>query len=509
MVNSNPPQGEASFRFAAARISARSQAGCFTLNMKGAFLMSKFLSFWLSVILAIFFIFPTSAYAGSYSPSYTYYVMIENKPFDIVASGSNVPIYHEAIWSTVIYNAIKDEDPSGYSFYLQDVYAFISELSYYDDSGNLIFYDNPRNIPIPFDMSLQFPGAVPSQPLGKPDQPNRLSIPHLLTFPDPMNNLQNNLLWATSLYNFDAMSNLPFLGHRCLGKSAFYFIITTSKPLDISEFTGDISSGLLTISSDLHTIQSTIQNFYQLFVNQSLSLNKHLLDIINAINNISGSGGGNAAIVGAINAATGQINKVLAQQQVSSDSIVGAIGSQTTSINSSLGLVQSAVSGVTEELKRQAQANLDSVQSDGNKVTGMASDLLDQVNDKWSALTVPIDFTKKIYEVFTNGTRSASYRRIYGHIAGYRYDSTTGGLEPIYTAQERAIGGTVITLPAFDFNLPGVGTLHVWDSYDFDLGQLKTDFPIVFDAIYVISGILMIYWIVEFIIHLGNELLDI
>lgn len=471
--------------------------------------MSKFLSFWMSVILVFFFTIPTSAYANSYSPSYVYYVMIGNQSFDFVAQGSSVPIYYEYISTDVIYDVIKEYDSSGFSFYLEDIYAFISELSYYDSTGTLVQYPNPHLIPRPYDISLQIPQANPGVPAGKPDKPDRLSIPLRFTFPDPMVTLQYARLWATSLYNFDAMQSLPFYGQRVVGKSAFYFMITTSKPLDISGLTGDISAGLLTISSDLHAIQSIIQNFYQSFVDQSTYLNKHLLDIINAINNVSGSGGGNAAIVGAINAATGQINKVLAQQQVSSDSIVGAIGSQTTSINSALSLVQSAVTGVTEELKRQAQANLDSVQTDGNKVTGMASDLLNQVNKKWSALTVPIDFTKKIFEVFTNGTRSASYRRVYGHISGYRYDSLTGGLEPIYTAKERAIGGTVITFPAFDFTLPGVGTLHVWDSYDFDLAQLKSDFPVIFDAIYVISGILMIYWIVDFIIHLADDLLDI
>lgn len=471
--------------------------------------MSKFLSFCLSVILVIFFIVPTSAYADSYSPTYVYYVMIENKSFDITASGTEVPIYHEYISTDIIYDVIKNFDDSGFSFYLVDIFGFISELSYYDDSGHLVVYPTPRHIPLPVDVSLQIPQGRPNVPVGMPAKPNRLTVPQLFTFPDPMLNLKHAKLWATSIYNFDAMQEFPFYGYRCVGKSAFYFLVTTSKPLDISGVTGDISAGLVTISSDLHAIQNVIQNFYQSFVDQSSVINKHLLDIINAINNISGSGGGNAAIVGAINAATGQINKVLAQQQVSSDSIVGAIGSQTTSINSALGLVQSAVSEVTEELKRQAQANLDSVQSDGNKVTGMASDLLDQVNDKWSALAVPIDFTKKIFEVFTNGTRSASYRRAYGHISGYRYDSTSGGLEPIYTAEERAIGGTVITFPAFDFTLPGFGRLHVWDSYDFDLAQLKSDFPMIFDAIYVIAGILMIYWIVDFIIHLGDDLLDI
>lgn len=470
--------------------------------------MNKFLSFWLSFILVIFFIVPTSAYAYSYSTSYVYYILIENRPFDFVATGNNVTIYNEWIPSSKIFDVIKEFDDSGFSFTLVDLYGFISELSYYNDSGNLVIYPSPRDIQRPFSLDCSFT-TDPSIIVGKPTSSTVRPMPYTFTFPDPMVNLKNTTFWCASRYNFDAMQSYPFYGQRIVGKAAIYFMITTSKPLDISGLTGDISAGLLTISNDLHAIQSTIQNFYQSFVDQSSILNRHLLDIINAINNVSGSGGGNAAIVGAINAATGQINKVLAQQQVSSDSIVGAIGSQTTSINSALGLVQSAVSGVTEELKRQAQANLDSVQSDGNKVTGMASDLLDQVNDKWSALTVPIDFSKKIFEVFTNGTRSASYRRIYGHISGYRYDSTTGGLEPIYTAQERAIGGTIITLPAFDFTLPGVGTLHVWDSYDFDLAQLKSDFPMIFDAIYVIAGILMIYWIVDFIIHLGDDLLDI
>ena len=78
--------------------------------------MSKFLSFWLSVILAFFFIVPTSAYADSYSPSYVYYVLIENKPIDLVVTGNNVPIYNEWIPTSKIFDVIKEFDDSGFSF---------------------------------------------------------------------------------------------------------------------------------------------------------------------------------------------------------------------------------------------------------------------------------------------------------------------------------------------------------------------------------------------------------
>lgn len=468
--------------------------------------MSKFLSFWLSVILVIFFIVPTSAYASNSFGSYTYYITVANHGWRGQFSGTK-NLATSQFNMKPVFDAISSQAPAGTAqtqVIFQSIFAYIYALSYTNSSGQQVIYPSPRNIPPADTYQLVGTGTDNHLLTLKPDD-----FPITLTYPDPMFPMEYDVMTASAYFNFDASSNLPFYGDTVTVQYRYDVVITTSFPLDLSGVEGVISSGLLTISNDLHSIQTTIQNFYQAFIDQTSDIKKHLLDIINAINNSAGSGGGTAAIVGAINSATGQINKVLAQQQVSSDSIVGAIGSQTTSINAALGLVQSAVSGVTEELKHQAQANLDSVQSDGNKVTGMASDLLEQVNDKWSALTVPIDFTKKIFEVFTNGTRSASYRRIYGHIAGYRYDSSTGGLEPIYTANERAIGGTVITLPAFDFNLPGVGALHVWDSYDFDLGQLKTDFPIIFDAIYVISGILMIYWIVEFIINLGNELLDI
>lgn len=462
--------------------------------------MSKFLSFWLSVILAFFFIVPTSAYAGNSYGSYTYFVQLgSNGIAGEAAIGYRGGVYNQPLLS--FYNALKGSSSNNININvtIHSLISYFIYMHYWDDTGTDHVYSDPHSIQASFvALKTQFSNIT------------NMSLPPMtLYYDDPMHTLEHDIATISVGFQFDDYKNADFYGYKYYGDIMYSFVISTSFPLDLSHLEGVVSAHLIDITGKLDSINNSINMVLSAINSGFTGIDNRLLQILDALNRIPSSGGGNAAIVGAINAATGQINKVLAQQQVSSDSIVGAIGSQTTSINAALGLVQSAVSGVTEELKHQAQANLDSVQSDGNKVTGMASDLLEQVNDKWSALTVPIDFTKKIFEVFTNGTRSASYRRIYGHIAGYRYDSTTGGLEPIYTAKERAIGGTVITLPAFDFNLPGVGTLHVWDSYDFDLGQLKTDFPIIFDAIYVISGILMIYWIVEFIIHLGNELLDI
>lgn len=468
--------------------------------------MSKFLTFWISLILVIFFTIPTSAYALNSSGTYTYYVTVASRSkWRTVMTGTRNSYLADRSFKPV-FDAISSQYPAGSTptqVTIQSFISYITKLDYYFDEPPFITYPSPRDINpaslVQFDVEFGSGGKLISS----------TNLPYTLVYNDPMHSMEYDVFEVSAFFDFDSQKNLIPYGATIAADVVYIMVVTTSFPLDLSGLEGVISSGLLSISSDLTAIKDSINLLLSAVQGGFTSLDSRLLAIINAINSGASSGGGTAAIVGAISSATGQINKVLAQQQVSSDSIVGAIGSQTTSINAALGLVQSTVSGVTEELKRQAQANLDSVQTDGNKVTGMASDLLDQVNDKWSALTVPIDFTKKIFEVFTNGTRSASYRRIYGHISGYRYDSTTGGLEPIYTMQERAIGGTVITFPAFDFSLPGVGTLHVWDSYDFDLAQLKSDFPVIFDAIYLISGILMIYWIVDFIIHLADDLLDI
>lgn len=463
--------------------------------------MSKFLSFFLSVILVIFFIIPTSAYAASNSyGSYTYFIQLgTNGVAGQSAVGYTGGTYDQPLLK--FYEALKGNSSNNVNIdvTIHSLISYFVSFHYWDDTGTNHVYSNPHSIQASFVALKTLYSSV-----------TNFSLPPLtLHYDDPMHTLEHDISTISVGFQFDDYKDADFYGYRYHGDVMYSFVISTSFPLDLSHLEDVVSVHLIDISGKLDSINNSINLVLSAINSNFTGIDNRLLQILDALNRIPSSGGGTAAIVGAINSATGQINKVLAQQQVSSDSIVGAIGSQTVSINAALGLVQSAVSGVTEELKRQAQANLDSVQSDGNKVTGMASDLLDQVNDKWSALTVPIDFTKKIFEVFTNGTRSASYRRVYGHISGYRYDSTTGGLEPIYTAKERSIGGTVITFPAFDFTLPGVGTLHVWDSYDFDLSQLKKDFPMIFDAIYVIAGILMIYWIVDFIIHLGDDLLDI
>lgn len=57
-----------------------------------------------------------------------------------------------------------------------------------------------------------------------------------------------------------------------------------------------------------------------------------------------------------------------------------------------------------------------------------------------------------------------------------------------------ASAGTGITFPAF--SLMG---FQIWDSYTYDLSQVKDQLPVVFDALYVIISILEMLWFVGYL----------
>lgn len=284
--------------------------------------------------------------------------------------------------------------------------------------------------------------------------------------------------------------------------------------------TQDTSLKLVAINDTLEGVRDSIVALQDIIQQGFSNVDSRLLAILNAINQSSSSGGGTAAIVGAVNGATAVVNQVLAQQKVSSADIVGAIGSQTSSINSSLqgqtdslnatlNLIDTSVKSVTDELQRQASETMAAVQK-GNEIVGMATQEVESVKSKWDALLVPLDFTKQIFEVFSGGTESSAYTEAYANVLGYKYDSDTGDLVPILRKYKqsvpKAVNGTVLTFPSFSLFVPGVGSLKLWDEYAFDIATIKEGFPVIFDAIYLVSGVLMIYWVIAYLIDYFNDI---
>lgn len=319
-----------------------------------------------------------------------------------------------------------------------------------------------------------------------------------------------------------------YTGYQVFNAGVLAVTFTSRAPLDLSHLEGIISSGLLSISTSLDGVKSTLDNFRTITQNGFNTVNTNLLSIVSAINNLSNSGGtSQAATVAAINALNGTAGKIFTEQSVSADRIIANASSNTSdivqnatdnknAITAAQGLTTSAVNAVTDELRREADASEAAVDSRGNEVTGMVTSLLSDTEDRWGVLKLPVEFTTQIFTVFTGGSSSAAYSRAYSDVVGYRYDDDTGILIPI-SSRTRAVGdiaigeavtGTIIHFPSFSLNLPGYGNLKIWDGYDFDLQQTKNDFPIIFNAIYLVSGILMIYWTVAYLIDLFNDLIS-
>lgn len=137
----------------------------------------------------------------------------------------------------------------------------------------------------------------------------------------------------------------------------------------------------------------------------------------------------------------------------------------------------------------------------GSDVTGAATDL-NNIKSKWEILWYPIEFSNTVLGAFTGGSSNARYRSYYGNITGYTYDNDTGYLVPVYAPATRSgdypesPGGTVITFPSY--TLP-VLNVKLWDSFSYDISTLKTQFPVVFNGIYVVVTVLEVYWFVGFL----------
>lgn len=314
------------------------------------------------------------------------------------------------------------------------------------------------------------------------------------------------------IFNANITPNAPLANARYRLEVEVTVYMSTAQP-----FADPQNSYLVDISDSLDALSSKMDNLISLVGAQTTQLDNRLLQVISAINNQTGSGGGTQAIVSALQAVGTAIGSgteaIVAQQKLSTSQQIENANANQAKTESALKLVQSAVDGVTEELVRQAEENQKAAIDGNNQVQGMATSLLSNVQTNWSALSFPIDFTKRIFGVFVGGTTADAYRRAYDDVIGYRYDDDTGGLVAIRAdtrraSSARAVSGTTITFPSFSLNVPSVGKLKLWDSHSYDISELKSQFPLLFDSLYVISGIVLIYATVSYIIDLFNDLVE-
>lgn len=184
---------------------------------------------------------------------------------------------------------------------------------------------------------------------------------------------------------------------------------------------------------------------------------------------------------------------------VGAASLINAVNNVNDSVNE----VNNSVNEVNGTLQQQWQDQIDSA---NNAVNGDESDMSSMILEaksletKWDILWLPIKFTNQVINVFTGGTSSSTYNYMYGSVEGYTYDEETGFLIPVLgsykplpldDAEHAYITWPEYTLPVLDVKL--------WDSYTYDLAQVKQDFPLLFNAIYVVTTILELYWIVAFL----------
>lgn len=160
-----------------------------------------------------------------------------------------------------------------------------------------------------------------------------------------------------------------------------------------------------------------------------------------------------------------------------------------------------AMKGQTEQDQQFRDEDRQDATSAGEAMSGVASDL-ENVKNKWEILWYPIEFTNNLLAAFT-GSGASTYAATFGNISGYTYNEESGLLEPVYSRTRSASSGSaVLTFPAF--TLPGLD-VQVWDSYEYDLGTLKNQFPTLFDALYVILSMVEVVMFVEFLKNKYNE----
>lgn len=180
------------------------------------------------------------------------------------------------------------------------------------------------------------------------------------------------------------------------------------------------------------------------------------------------------------------------------DSNVSDIDSQLGTTNDLLNDILNALGGASGDDEKEID---DYINSKFNEIeTG--------VKTNWDILFYPITYMKRIIQAVGG---SSTYKLETNFITGYSYNDDTGGLEPVYDfsqmrySYEDIANGTTTSITFPSFTLP-VFDVKLWDSFTFDLSSIKDYFPSLFNAMYVVFGIIEFDIFVHF---LYNKYLDV
>lgn len=303
------------------------------------------------------------------------------------------------------------------------------------------------------------------------------------------------------------------LYYRIQARLSLSFTVCFPLNLQESSFESGVTVSLQGISQSLSELQSILQNGFTSTNAAIESLKQYLQNIVNAINNQTGGSGGFTAIKDAIDSMSSSLGTILQDINGGVAQTNQQLVKNLQDTLESLAQIDSSVADVLQEIKDIQQRNMQAAQEQGNQITGMVTKLSSDFESRLGILKVPIDFTAQVFSVFSNGTQSTAYVDAYRGVIGYRYDEETGALVPV----RRSIStldllpvptGTILTFPSFTLPIPNYGDIQIWDSFDFDISQIKSSFPILFDAIYLISGVVIIYHFIAYIIDWTDDILD-
>lgn len=232
----------------------------------------------------------------------------------------------------------------------------------------------------------------------------------------------------------------------------------------------NVQTGISTINGNLNNINTSIKNGFK--------------DTVDNLQSLEGS----------VNSGFTDIENGIKQQTTQ---IQSSISNQTTQITQNN---NQNTQKLLDQNSQFRQEDIDGANGIGKVATDFVNNTQATIKSKWEILWYPIEFTNSVLTVFTAGSSSRSYADKYNGVVGYRYNEDSGELEPIIDLQQARYGprqaSATITFPAY--TLP-VLNLQLWDSYEFDLGQVKEQFSALFNALYVVIGVLELYWFVGFL----------
>ena len=462
------------------------------------------------VVLFFYFFclfFPVSASAADSATLYTYYFWTQwtynTSPGEYIDAGKANAFYHSLPLNDYFPKFALGSDANvkyGNSLYnIRSMFFTIQNIYYYG-----------QDTPIP-DSQAIFNLAVTPYGEGRIVLiDSYFSLPcsgH--SFPNPTEYSNNNEILAFT-FRPTAAKSLPHDSTYTIDINV-YFTLSVDMPLDLSGLSSSINAGLLSVSSNLDKINQSIQIFNSAVQSNFNNIDARLLELIQAVNNSSSSGGGTTAIVDALKNLQNDIVDFRTDNVEGLGNLNTTLSHGVKDLQDKLDLINESTKDIVGELRRIQQEANDRAESGSGQIQGMVQSLEQGTRERWEVIFFPVDFTRQIFSIFSQGTASEYYRTNYKNIVGYKYNDETYCLDPIYDYSKTdfpTTRGTKITFPEFVLDIPHYGRYVIWESFTYDLKELVADFDIMFEAMHLFSGILLIYWTVDYILDFFQEVIE-